>query len=106
MINGNIENVHVAQDNAGKMAWERRDNQRYFYRSVRVGGKVKKIYYGKGPLAVAAAEAMEVARLERERRKEAIRLQREQYLLADTALANLTGELDRLLDAELMVVKT
>ena len=75
-IDGNFTNVRVAQNIASKMAFERRGNKRYFYKSVRVGGKVKKIYFGVGPVAIAAAEAMKVTRLERERRREAMRAQR------------------------------
>ncbi|MCH7725483.1 MAG: hypothetical protein IH991_03220, partial [Planctomycetes bacterium] len=77
-IDGNFTNVHVAHGSPQIMAWEKRFNQVFFYQSVRVGGKVKKIYLGRGPLAIAAAEAMKVARLARERRKESMRAQREQ----------------------------
>ena len=102
IVDGNFNKVQVAQEITDNMAWERRGNKHYYYRSIRVGGKVKKIYFSNGPLAMAAAEAMEVARRERERRNEARRMQREQYQHADAALAALAGELDRLLAAELM----
>ena len=87
------------------MAWEKRFNQVYFYRSVRVGGKVKKIYFGVGPVAVAAAEAMKVARLARERVKESMRAQREQYRQADAVLVELADELDQLLAVEFLVAE-
>ena len=103
IFNGNFNNVQVAQDIAGNMAWERRGNKRYYYRSVRVGGKVKKTYFGNGPLAIAAAEEMEVARLERERGEETRRMQRERYQQMDGVMGELADELDRLLAAELMV---
>ena len=106
VIAGNLENVLVAQEVATKMAWERRGNQHYFYRSVRCGGKVKKIYYGRGDLAMAAAESLELARLGRERRKEAMQSQRGRYEEADAVVAGLGDELDRLIDAEWMVAKT
>jgi hypothetical protein len=52
------------------MAWEQRGEKRYYYRSVRNGKKVKKVYFGSGAEAAAVAEMMEVSRLERERRNE------------------------------------
>ena len=87
------------------MAWERRGNKRYFYKSVRVGGKVKKIYLGRGPLADVAGEAIEAARLKRERVKESMRAQREQYQQADAVLVELADELDQLLAGEFLVAK-
>src|SRR4051812_11444511 len=39
------------------MAWEKRGNKTYFYRSVFRDGKVKKIYYGAGPAGKLAADA-------------------------------------------------
>lgn len=38
------------------MAWERRGDQTYFYRSTKKNGKVKKEYKGNGVDAVAYAE--------------------------------------------------
>jgi hypothetical protein len=37
------------------MAWEKRVGGRYFYKSVRRNGRVKKVYYGRGPAAELAA---------------------------------------------------
>ena len=37
------------------MPWETRGKRKYFYRSVRDGTKVKRVYYGVGPLANLAA---------------------------------------------------
>jgi hypothetical protein len=105
VIEVNFTNVPVAQDIADKMAWERRGNRRYFYRSVRVGGKVKKKYLGRGPLAEVAAEGMEVARLKRDRQKEAMRVQREEYQQADAVLAKLADAIDQLLATELIVAE-
>jgi hypothetical protein len=95
----------VAQGIANKMAWERRGKRRYFYKSVRVGGKVTKKYYGRGPLAEVAAKGMEVSRLERERLKDVMRAQREECQQADAVLANLADALDQLLATELIVAE-
>ena len=47
------------------MAWERRKPGRYFYRSRRVGGRVVKDYFGKGPIGELAADLAEEARARR-----------------------------------------
>jgi hypothetical protein len=38
------------------MAWERRGKKQFYYRSIRSGGKTKKVYCGGGALGRAAAE--------------------------------------------------
>ena len=58
------------------MAWERRRNQRFYYKSVRAGGKVKKVYFGKGPAAELAATATEWGQRHRKERAAARRLAR------------------------------
>lgn len=70
------------------MGWERRPNKQgvaYFYRSIRVGGHVRKVYYGRG---VAGHEAAAAQELKRKGRLEA------KKLLQDAR--NCTNEADRL----------
>ena len=78
------------------MAWERRRNQRFFYKSVRVGGKVKKIYFGKGPVAELAAMAVEQRQRFRKERAAADRRARENYLQVTVEFDRLACELDEL----------
>jgi hypothetical protein len=84
------------------MAWERRGGRAYYYRSVRVGERVKKEYLGAGEVAEALAQADETIRrvreLERARgRAEAERLED----LADPVL-RLDEAAEVLLRAELV----
>jgi hypothetical protein len=48
------------------MAWENRGNARYYYRSRRVGTKVRRDYVGAGPLGQLSAELDQRRRRERE----------------------------------------
>ena len=53
------------------MAWEKRGGRRYYYRSVRRGGRVFKEYVGTGPLAEATAQRDEEDRRKREEEAQA-----------------------------------
>jgi hypothetical protein len=80
------------------MGWERRPNKQgvaYFYRSVRVGDTVKKVYCGRGEAGHEAA-----AELERRRqgRLEAKKLLRDDRTRADES-DRLAGELREWADA-------
>jgi hypothetical protein len=48
------------------VAWERRGGGFYFYRSLRVGRRVRKEYFGAGDIGELAEKLFEVERLERE----------------------------------------
>ena len=54
------------------MAWERRGNRRYYYRSIRRGRRVVKQYFGRGPLAEQAAREDAERRAARERERQAM----------------------------------
>jgi hypothetical protein len=53
------------------MAWEERGQQKYFYRSVRQGGRVMKVYYGGGEVGRLAAAADALRRAEADAAAEA-----------------------------------
>ena len=66
------------------MALERRNGNLYYYRSVRDGKKVRKVYWGSGELARIAheREIMSRAAREHERRESAKELERLEALAA------------------------
>ena len=72
------------------MAWETRNGNRYYYRSVRGGEKVRKEYVGTGPLALLAAKADEEALTAHRERRERERAELERL----EALAAPVRELD------------
>ena len=55
------------------MAWETRGRQRVYYRARRVGGKVRKQYFGSGIAAQVAASEDKVLREQRGRERATIR---------------------------------
>ena len=62
------------------MSWQKRGQQRYYYRSLRVGGRVRCRYFGRGAAAEFVAVEDQLHRLEvleaRERRRAALARQR------------------------------
>src|SRR5947209_2684518 len=82
-----------------QVAWDVRGGGRYYYRSVRHGDKVRRVYVGTGPAAEAAAEYDALARAirgEARDRSQAARVTERQRL--DAALGPL-GRLDALAGA-------
>ena len=59
------------------MAWERRGGRAYYYRSVRVGERVKKEYLGSGEIAEVLAHADEARRRVREQERMRLLAERE-----------------------------
>jgi hypothetical protein len=88
------------------VAWERRGESLYYYRSVREDQKVRKEYVGRGEIAEALAHADETMRLSRaerrehERRESAKELERLEALVAPVLELSRTAEI--LLQAHLI----
>ncbi len=59
------------------MAWEKRGNQEYFYRHHKIGGRPRRIYFGRGERAEQAAAE------DKQRRAEAEAQRAERALLED-----------------------
>jgi len=69
------------------MGWERRQRGgRYFYRSVRVDGRPRKVYLGNGPAARAQARLDQARRRERHDAREALRAEQARLAAAEVAL--------------------
>ena len=66
------------------MAWVKRGEKAYFYRSVRREGRSEKVYYGGGPTAQFAAATDALHRAEHKAEMEALKAQKDQL---DAALA-------------------
>ena len=66
------------------VAWERRGDNLYYYRSVREGEKVRKEYVGRGEIAEALAHADETIRRSRAERlrRDAAELERVRALVS------------------------
>jgi hypothetical protein len=73
------------------VAWEKRGTRKYFYRSVRTGGRVRKLYYGAGLVGELAASVDALRRAERRAVEQALREERTRL----DAAAALTRDLSR-----------
>ena len=78
------------------MAWEQRGNRDYYYRSVRVGGRVVKEYGGGGLMGYLAAESDEDRRDERAARRERERVERERWAALEAQSDDMTELTDAL----------
>jgi hypothetical protein len=71
------------------LAWEDRKGNSYYYSAQRIGGRVRKLYLGRGSMAGRMASAESSARRRREEEMEAWTAERERL----GALVALIGEL-------------
>jgi hypothetical protein len=67
------------------MAWKTINGRRYYYKSERVGGRVKSTYFGTGEGGSLMAEMVALERLERAADREKLREQREEFMAEETA---------------------
>ena len=84
------------------MAWEVRDGRRYYYRLRKVGGRVRREYVGRGPIALLAAELDRQGRAERQARRQLIRAEQERLMAADGPADELDEKADLLVRAALL----
>lgn len=76
------------------MGWKRIGNHRYLYRSVRVGGRVRSEYVGRGEVAELLARMRDLERLEAAAEREDEREWWEAERDADRELEDLVSEAD------------
>jgi hypothetical protein len=84
------------------VAWETKDGNRYYYRSVRDGERVRKEYVGKGEIAELIAHATEARRLAREDRRERERDELERLEALVAPVQELDGQAEALVGALLV----
>lgn len=85
------------------MAWERRRNGTYYYRTRKVQGRVIKEYVGIGPVAEIAAERDALAREARAEENETQRRERAALLATEVPLEVFTDSLETLTRASLLL---
>jgi hypothetical protein len=84
------------------MAWEKYGRRRYYYRSVRRGGKVNKVYYGAGPAGQLAAAVDTLRRAEQRAEANARKAQKDRLDAAVTLTRDLSGGCEVLAAATLL----
>jgi hypothetical protein len=85
------------------MAWEKRDKAKYYYRMRRVGPKVKRDYFGCGPIAEMSAELDAQRRSERDAQRSAWADFLARSNLADATVDDLSRHCQLLASAVLLV---
>jgi hypothetical protein len=84
------------------MPWEKRGVRAYFYRSVRRGGRVQRLYMGTGAAGRMAADADALRRAEQKVEEEARRAHRDQLDAAMTLTCDLNRGCELLAAATLL----
>ena len=90
------------------MAWLTRhrasgSTYRYYYRSVKQGGRVRSVYIGKGPRGEACAREDARRREQRQREHDVICAEQAAMAEIETSLANVRGWTDLLMQATLIL---
>ena len=85
------------------MAWELRPGGRYYYRSVRRAGRVRKVYLGRGAAAELAAQLAAEAKARRAAEAAAARAELALFGPLETAVADLDAACKLAVEATLMV---
>jgi hypothetical protein len=84
------------------MAWVYEGNRRNYYRSRRVGGKVRSEYFGSGAAAELAAALDRERRRQRQAERERRRADEERWAASDSPLEMLVAATDMVVEAALL----
>ena len=84
------------------MGWEARPGGDYYYRSIRVDGRVVKTYFGRGEVARQAERLDDEAREQKLAEAAAIRSEQDRLGPAEQAMAALDLACRRLIEASLL----
>jgi len=85
------------------MSWEMRGKHGpFFYRSIRIGDRVRKVYAGRGQRAEESARQIEQQRKERQAQREAKQKELAQVAVAEQKLQELQDLADMLMQAVLI----
>jgi hypothetical protein len=84
------------------MAWKTINGRRYYYKSERVGGRVKSTYFGAGESGSLMAEMVALERLERAADREEFREQREEFMAEEAAVSEWFDGVQSVADAAMI----
>jgi hypothetical protein len=84
------------------MGWKLINGRRYFYKSVRRGGRVQSRYFGAGQLGLLAALLTEEDRQEREAERESRRAERETADAEERAVSEWFDGVQAVVDAAMI----
>src|SRR5512135_2036632 len=84
------------------MGWKQINGRKYYYKSERVGGRIKSTYYGSGELASLVAILDAEAREEREAKRRRQRAERKRAEAEERAVAEWFDEVQAVADAAMV----
>jgi hypothetical protein len=84
------------------MAWKTINGRRYYYKSERVGGRVKSTYFGAGESGTLMANMVAFERLERAADREELREQREDFMTEETVVSEWFDGVQAVADAAMI----
>jgi hypothetical protein len=84
------------------MGWEIRPGGKYYYHSVRIGGRVAKRYFGCGQLATLAESYVSDARQRRVVERETLRAERARFKALDLLITDLDVVCRRIIEGTLL----
>ena len=85
------------------MTWSQRGSRVYYFRKMRVAGRWRKVYFGTGPDAEAAAQRDAERKARRTAARQQLLDERERYAVVEASVAELSELMDTMTRAALIV---